>query len=140
MVMIFDSDGAHRSPQLETGAPGTCEAVLCAWLSGLDSFRKKVLSATLQTFDTPLTALCFVPRIGGQFQADRIHNIPCLLLFEVAAGPDRPFDGDMHRSHILAVAAADSDAVRIVLSAQDGQVALLPLTLEVLNYMAQAGN
>jgi hypothetical protein len=118
------------------------EHQLRMWLSALTPFHKKVLAATLQTFDTPLTAICYTSSVAAAVPdgdpARSIQSVPRLLLLDVVTIADAVPNEEGHpptgSQLFLAVAAADYATIQKVLASGDTCRALLPFTLELLDF------
>jgi hypothetical protein len=129
-------------PQPDSSVLNFYEQKLRIWLSALTPFRKKILAATLQTFDTPLTAIWYTPHLdataSGVEPASRIQSIPRLIFLDTVTPSDAVLveEGQNTTSSqlFLAVAATDCTTVQRVLASGDAMTATLPITLELLDF------
>lgn len=115
------------------------------WLLGLDTSRKETITSALQETDIQHTALCYTPVSDTFFFGDDpinlIRTIPGLLLLEIVNTSEAPFDENYDpfvcNLSFLVVAAADCETVRGIFGYVEDQIAVIPVSPDLLEKMPE---
>ena len=116
------------------------ESVLRAWLMDLIPSRKEFIYSAIEAAETPLSALCYTPVQDAFFFGDDpvnlIRTMPGLLLLDVIKLSDASLDADYDPFvcdlRFCAIVAADGDVMQNIFAYVEDQVALIPITPQLL--------